>query len=128
MPNCSRRARFSRATCSCPPNIKEMVRRTIRIVFNIQAQSVFAFVNENQPPTSQVDFGEAQPTGPKAAEKGLRHRSQRFGLAQASFFSGYFLVESVSPLDLRRDEYEITTPLANSFSRINCSMSKMVFQ
>jgi hypothetical protein len=42
MPNCSRRARFSRATCSCPPNIKEIVRRTITIVFNIQAESVSA--------------------------------------------------------------------------------------
>src|SRR5262249_59078290 len=59
MPNCSRRARFSRATCSCPPNIKEMVRRTIRIVFNIQAQSVSASLMRINP-TRQMDFGEAQ--------------------------------------------------------------------
>src|SRR5262249_49840424 len=59
MPNCSRRARFSRATCSCPPNIKEMVRRTIRIVFNIQAQSVSASLMKINP-TRQMDFGEAQ--------------------------------------------------------------------
>src|SRR5262245_15836758 len=59
MPNCSRRARFSRATCSCPPNIKEMVRRTIRIVFNIQAQSVSASLMKINR-TRQMDFGEAQ--------------------------------------------------------------------
>src|SRR5262249_7931100 len=98
MPNCSRRARFSRATCSCPPNIKDMVRRPIRIGLKIQAQGVSAWLMKNQPPTRQMDFGEAQAFTP------VRQTRNGGGLAS----------ESISPLLDLEDPSRSIRPTSNS--------------
>src|SRR5437879_4909638 len=67
--NCSRRARYSSATCSKPPRIKRIIRKRETVAFNMRPEVCLASLLKISPLQNKPDFGEAHAY--EAAESGL---------------------------------------------------------